>query len=115
MLQLGDLSGVASSANLAHRVFSLYRVQDSDRVPGRNGKLPSYAAADVVLSVIKNRFGDTGHPIPLLYDPASRRFYSSPDDLEFRYAWDRNGTTDNLQYFNRDKYERLVGGESEPF
>lgn len=115
MLQLGDLSGVASSANLAHRVFSLYRVQDSDRVPGRNGKLLPYAAADVVLSVIKNRFGDTGHPIPLLYDPASRRFYSSPDDLEFRYAWDRHGTTDNLQYFNRDKYERLVSGESEPF
>lgn len=114
-LQLGDLSGVASSANLAHRVFSLYRVQDSDRTPGKNGKLPPYAAADVVLSVIKNRFGDTGRPIPLLFDPASKRFYSSPEDLEFRYAWDKSGTTDNLRYFDRQKYDELMGLGEEPF
>ena len=108
-----DLAGVSASANLAHRILSLYRVQESDREPGKNGRVKPLANYDVNLTVLKDRFGSAGaKTIGLMYDVPSRRFYADPENLAYRYSWDKSGTTDNLQYFDMEKYQRKT---QEPF
>jgi len=116
-VDLFDLSGVTSSANLAHRIFSLYRVQDADREPGRNGKTKKYTNCDVQLRIIKDRFGEgLGKIIPLYYDVPSRRFYDTPETLARCYAWDKNTTAEqNLQFFDRERFEQIANEATEPF
>ena len=115
-VDLFDLAGVTSSANLAHRIFSLYRVQDSDREPGKNGKQKPHTNCDVSLRVLKDRFGTAvSTTYDMFYDIPSRRFYTDPEHLAYRYAWDNSGTTDNLQYFDEQRYLRLSGQGAEPF
>jgi len=116
-VDLFDLSGVTSSANLAHRIFSLYRVQDSDRETGRNGKPKKWTNCDVQCRIIKDRFGEgLGKIIPLYYDVPSRRFYDTPETLAHRYAWDKNTTEEqNLKYFDMQRYLQVSKQEQEPF
>lgn len=87
-----DLQGVAAAANLAHRIISLYRVGQKDKkgVVGRNGKyITEPMKGSVVVEVLKDRYGSAnGKEVSLYYDEASRRFYSDPDNLDYRYSWD---------------------------
>lgn len=106
---LFDLSGVTSSVNLSHRVISLYRVQDADRQGemSRNGKwIKKPLKGNVVLDIQKDRFGSGGgRSMSLWYDKPSKRFYTNPDNLAYRYAWDKGGTSDMLQYFDRSQWD----------
>lgn len=115
-VDLFDLSGVTSSANLAHRILSLYRVQDSDREPGKTGRQKPYTNCDVQLKVIKDRFGSAlGKVIPLFYDIPSRRFYDSPDMLAQHYHWDKEKHQNELPFFDEQRYLRISGQGVEPF
>lgn len=115
-VDLFDLSGVTSSANLAHRIFSLYRVQEADREPGRNGKTKPFTNCDVQLRVIKDRFGSAlGRILPLYYDIPSRRFYDTPETLSHHYAWDRDKHKDELPFFDMQRFLQVSGQEQEPF
>lgn len=91
-MTLFDLQGVTASANLAHRVLSLYRVQPKDKegVKNRNG---DYVVPpinyDVILDVLKDRYGSAGNQsIGLYYDIPSRRFFTNEENLDYRYSWD---------------------------
>ena len=106
---LFDLSGVTSSVNLSHRVISLYRVQEADRrgEMSRNGKwIKKPLKGNVILDIQKDRFGSGGgRSMSLWYDKPSKRFYTNPDNLAYRYAWDKGGTSDMLQYFDKSQWD----------
>ena len=115
-VDLFDLSGVTSSANLAHRIFSLYRVQESDREPTKTGKRKPYTNCDVQLRVIKDRFGSAlGKVLPLYYDIPSRRFYDTPETLAHHYHWDKENRKEELPFFDMHKFLMLSGQGEEPF
>ena len=116
-LGLYDLAGVATSANLAHRVLSLYRMQESDREPGRNGKQKPMSIFDCTISVLKDRFGSAGgKTFGFFFDRVSRRFYTDPQSLAARYLWDHKTTeAQNLQYFDMQRYMQVTQQLQEPF
>lgn len=91
-MTLFDLAGVSAAANLAHRVFALYRVQEKDKlgVMSRNGKVITPAIPwDIQLEVLKDRFGSSaGRQIGLYYDKVSRRFFDTYDTLAHKYDWE---------------------------
>jgi KaiC/GvpD/RAD55 family RecA-like ATPase len=88
-----DLQGCVSSVNLAHRVISLYRVSKKDKegVVGKNGKvIEPPVKYDVVLDVLKDRFGSGGgKEVGIYYDVPSKRFFTNEQNLDFQYAWDK--------------------------
>lgn len=92
-----DLQGCVSAVNLAHRVISLYRVNKKDKegTVGRNGKLIDQPIKyDVVLDILKDRYGSgAGKEVGLYYDVPSKRFFTSAENLDFRYAWDTKDYT----------------------
>jgi len=93
-MNLFDLQGVTASANLAHRVISLYRVQPKEKEGIRNSK-GGYKVEpikyDVILDILKDRYGSsTGQPIGLYYDKPSKRFFTNEQDLDTKYKWDTN-------------------------
>lgn len=93
-MNMYDLSGTSSSANLTHRILSLYRLQPRDKEPStdRYGHVIPGCPFDVTIDVLKDRFGSAGgRTIGLFYDVASRRFFDSPETLDHQYEWD---TTD---------------------
>ena len=94
---LYDLSGVVASANLSHRVLSLYRVSKKDKQgvrPKGNGCEGKFVVNpidhDVLIDVLKDRFGSgLGHVAGVFYDVPSKRFYETNEDLFFQYRWDK--------------------------
>lgn len=115
---LYDLSGSVSAANLAHRVFSLYRVKDDDRQPDRNGRVKPNTNCSVQLHIKKDRFTSAlGRVYPLNYDPSSRRFYDSLEMLKKSYAWDTTQHNEPLPYLTEEQI-RMANGDaddSDPF
>lgn len=92
-MSLFDLQGVVTSVNLAHMVFALYRVQDSDRksVDVKTGKPKEPIKFDVLMDCLKNRFGPgAGKTAGLYYDTPSRRFFEDEKTLDYQYEWDKN-------------------------
>ena len=92
-LSLYDLQGVTAAPNLAHRVLSLYRVPAKDKAgemaKNGNGWYKKPIPYDVIIDVLKDRFGSAGgKEIGLYYDIPSRRFFDSYESLDHRYAWD---------------------------
>ena len=88
-----DIQGISALIDLAHRIISLYRVQDSDRKGQMNRRGDAYVKpplqCDVTADVLKDRmFGWEGYSCELFYDRPSRRFFTSYEDLDHRYAWD---------------------------
>lgn len=90
-MNLMDVGGVSAVFNLAHRVLSLYRVQESDREGkmGKNGRWQQKPLnCSVVVDVLKDRLGSAnGAHIELYYDRPSRRFYDSYENLDRIYSW----------------------------
>lgn len=114
-----DLMGVVSSANLSHRILSLYRVPQKEKdgikkFRSDEWKIPPNRC-DVELEVLKDRYGSgQGEVVKLWYDKPSRRFYDDLTSLSYRYKWDSNRNTDELlPYFDYDKWneEDEVFGE----
>lgn len=93
-MSMYDLQGVTTSANLSHRILALYRIQAKDR---ENDSLET--DADVLLDVLKDRFGTAmNKSIPLWYDVPSRRFYDTVKNLDVQYSWDKKEYLTPLPY-----------------
>ncbi len=89
-----DIQGISALIDLAHRIISLYKVQESDRQGVMNRRGDGYTKpplqCDVTADVLKDRmFGWEGYSCELFYDRPSRRFFTSLEDLDHRYAWDQ--------------------------
>lgn len=90
---LFDLQGVTAAVNLAHRVLSLYRVTQEEKV-GKMSKGGTWIKKpipyDVIIDVLKDRFGSAaGKEIGLFYDVPSKRFFDSKETLDHQYEWDK--------------------------
>lgn len=89
-----DVQGVSAVIDLAHRIISLYRVSDADKQGEKNFRGDGYKKQpipyDVVCDVLKDRMmGYEGYSVGLYYDRPSRRFFTSYEDLDHRYLWDK--------------------------
>lgn len=89
-----DVQGVSAVIDLAHRIISLYRVSESDKRGELNYRGDGYKKQpipyDVVCDVLKDRMmGYEGYSVGLFYDRPSRRFFTSYEDLDYRYDWDK--------------------------
>ena len=109
-----DIQGSGSMVDLAHRVFSLYRVSEQDRkgIPSKRGdgwyKEP--IKHDVILDVLKDRMrGKEGLAMGLYYDVPSRRFFTNEEEFGYQYAWDTNTYTDTIPYPIADVDDELFG------
>ena len=89
-----DVQGISAIIDLAHRIISLYRVQESDRqgVPKLNGNgwKVKPIKADVIFDILKDRLtGYESRSIETFYDRPSRRFFTTEEELDYQYAWDK--------------------------
>lgn len=83
-----DIQGAGGIIDLAHRIISLYRVQESDRQPDK--KKGHIFEGDVVCDILKDRMrGYEGTSLEFFYDKPSRRFFTGYDDLYHQYSWDQ--------------------------
>ena len=102
-LDLMDIKGCGETIDLTHRVLSLYRVKPDEKEGVRNrqgtGWITPPNPYSVELAVLKDRM--TGHAnttFGLHYDVPSKRFFTSPMDYDFKYAWDRTVYQTALPY-----------------
>lgn len=89
-----DVQGISAIIDLAHRIISLYRVQESDRqgVPKLNGNgwKVKPIKADVIFDILKDRLtGYESRSIETFYDRPSKRFFTTEEELDYQYAWDK--------------------------
>lgn len=102
-MDMYDIAGSSNIVNLAHRTISLRRVTDSDRermysMSERRKALMQY---DVILTVVKDRmFGRQNISVGAYYDPQTRRFYTSDEEFDIQYGWDR---TEYPERFTSDR------------
>lgn len=101
-MTLFDLQGVTASANLAHRILALYRVQEKDREGIRN-KAGDFVVKpikfDVLVDILKDRLhGVSNRTVGLYYDVPSRRFFDSAETLDRAFAWDHIPRDSPLPY-----------------
>lgn len=98
-----DISGSSNIINLAHRAFGLRRVtpKEKEGIPKQDGsgwkvKPIQY---DVIFEVIKDRMrGKANLEVGLYYDVPSRRFYTNPEEYDFKFSWDNRRYTSKLPY-----------------
>ena len=95
MVTKEDISGSSNIVNLAHMVFSVHRYSDNERNGEMNergnyrrGKEP--IKYETVIEVLKNRITGLVPKIELYFDYPSYRFYRTPEELWYRYKWDRD-------------------------
>ena len=97
-----DIQGVSAVIDLAHRILSLYRVKKEDKQgqPKKNGGwIKEPIKHDVILDILKDRMmGFEGESLYLYYDRPSRRFFTSLNDLDYRFAWDNSEHSGDLPY-----------------
>lgn len=106
-----DVQGISAVTDLAHRIISLYRVQPADRsgVPKMNGRgwRTPPIKCDVIVDILKDRLrGYEGESVELYYDRPSRRFFTSEEDLDFKYSWDTTQYRDGLPFPPPQLYEQ---------
>lgn len=98
-----DVQGISAIIDLAHRILSLYRVQQADHegIRRRNGSgyIKEPIKFDVLCDVLKDRMmGYEGKSIGLYYDKPSRRFFTCAQDLDRQYSWDQTQHTGGLPF-----------------
>ena len=91
---LFDVAGSQNIVNLATRTIGLKRVKAEDK----NNPSNKYHGYDVIISIIKDRIFGSTKEIPVYYDQIDRRFYSSYDEFDHIYGWDKK------KYFGRLNY-----------
>ena len=90
-----DIAGTSNIINLAHRTFSLRRID----------KEKEKTDHDVVLTLIKDRlYGNANKRIFMYYDVPSRRFYTNEEEYNHQYLWDKS-TPIKLPYPHPDETE----------
>lgn len=109
-----DVQGISAIIDLAHRIISLYRVQESDRqgVPKMNGSgwKVKPIKADVIFDILKDRLtGYESRSIETFYDRPSKRFFTTEAELDYQYAWDKRKYTTPLPF----PPQQLVEDDSE--
>lgn len=109
-----QISGTSNIINLAHRAFGLRRVTKREKegyTEGRKEHPPVYY--DVVISIIKDRFGGRNQAeYCMYYDEIDRRFYSNNEEYGRDYGWD------SRTYKNKptsEKLAKIVDMEDEVF
>ena len=99
-----QISGTSNIINLAHRAFGLRRVTKREKegyTEGRKEHPPVYY--DVVISIIKDRFGGRNQAeYCMYYDEIDRRFYSNNEEYGRDYGWD------SRTYKNKPTSEKLA-------
>ena len=88
-----DVQGISAIIDLAHRIISLYRVSDRDKAgePKGEGWKIKPIKADVLVDILKDRMlGFEGRSIGVHYDTPSRRFFTSAEDIDRHYSWEKN-------------------------
>ncbi len=98
-----DVQGISAIIDLAHRIISLYRVSERDKQgePKMNGSgwRVKPIKEDVLIDILKDRMlGFEGRSVGVYYDQPSRRFFTSEEDLDRRYSWDKHPYTGGLPY-----------------
>ena len=98
-----DVQGISAIIDLAHRIISLYRVSDKDKQgePKLNGSgwRVKPIKEDVLIDILKDRMlGYEGRSVGVYYDQPSRRFFTSEEDLDRRYSWDKHPYVGGLPY-----------------
>lgn len=89
---IDDIAGTSNIVNLAHRTIALRRVtpeerENTERMSEKRKRLVQY---DVIMNVIKDRmFGRANIEIGLWYDGESRRFFTSDEEYDRHYEWDK--------------------------
>ena len=89
-----DVQGLSAIIDLAHRIISLYRVQEKDKQgePKLNGSgwRVKPIKADVIIDILKDRLtGYESRSIEVFYDRPSKRFFTNEAELDYRYKWDQ--------------------------
>lgn len=109
-----DIAGSSNIINLAHRALGLRRVTEKERmgIPNKRGdgwdKPPN--PYSVIVTVIKDRLrGMAGQQFGLYYDKPSRRFFSTPEEYDRRYKWDKKVYTESLPYPIDEQAEEVFG------
>lgn len=96
---LFDVAGSSNLVNLAHRTISLRRITEGEKTgeDSESQLKKSLRKYDVVCSVIKDRMrGRSGIQKGVYFDPASRRFFTTYEEFDRHYAWDKKTYTDKL-------------------
>lgn len=98
-----DISGTSNIINLAHRAFGLKRVTKAEKEGVRkldnSGWKVKPVKYDVRFEIIKDRLrGKSNLEVGLYYDVPSRRFFTTPEEYEHQYLWDKNVYKDHLPY-----------------
>lgn len=98
-----DVQGISAIIDLAHRIISLYRVSEKDKQgePKMNGSgwRIKPIKEDVLIDILKDRMlGFEGRSVGVYYDQPSRRFFTSEEDLDRRYSWDKHPYVGGLPY-----------------
>ena len=111
-----DVQGISAIIDLAHRIISLYRVSEKDKQgePKMNGSgwRVKPIKEDVLIDILKDRMlGFEGRSVGVYYDQPSRRFFTSEEDLDRRYSWDKHPYTGGLPY----SPAQLIDEEDEVF
>lgn len=88
-----DVQGISAIIDLAHRIISLYRVQERDKRGEKSmrgdWRVPPIKA-DVILDILKDRLtGYESRSVELFYDRPSKRFFTNEKELDHQYAWDK--------------------------
>jgi twinkle protein len=98
-----DVQGISAIIDLAHRIISLYRVSEKDKQGEQkmngSGWRVKPIKEDVLIDILKDRMlGFEGRSVGVYYDQPSRRFFTSEEDLDRRYSWDKHTYTGGLPY-----------------
>ena len=98
-----DVQGISAIIDLAHRIISLYRVSEKEKrgqpsMKG-NGWVSPPIHADVIIDILKDRMtGYENGSVNVFYDRPSRRFFSTVEELDYQYNWDKNQYTTPLPF-----------------
>ena len=98
-----DVQGISAIIDLAHRIISLYRVSEKDKqgepkINGSGWRIKPIKE-DVLIDILKDRMlGFEGRSVGVYYDQPSRRFFTSEEDLDRRYSWDKHPYIGGLPY-----------------
>ena len=98
-----DVQGISAIIDLAHRIISLYRVSEKDKQGEQkmngSGWRVKPIKEDVLIDILKDRMlGFEGRSVGVYYDQPSRRFFTSEEDLDRRYSWDKHPYAGGLPY-----------------
>lgn len=92
-----DISGTSKIVNLAHRTIGMRLITPEEREDTKN--YSPFKNYNVVVNIIKDRLrGKANVKEGLYYDPPSRRFFTSPEEYNYQYSWDKNVYDSQLSY-----------------